>query len=544
MQKFYTRVLSTLAFSAALIGANAQTAISRTDIKTTTRSSVKLVKPKYGQHKQVEATLVTLNTYVAGTTMDLSFRLNLSNIDEEYGDSLSITLPAGFTPVSSPANPLYVAADPGAEPEALNGISGQTITWGDNDDEYGGIMPGEDVEFVVRVTVAGGLSGEKSGTFFVSGDTYGANGPAGDFSGTFTISDVAAAPDLMLIGVAPYVDYATPLKHAAETPLYAVAINNGGDYSGGADCQFYAFPGTFNDSKPVAGPVANGAFAIVESKPFKPASAGLYKLNFNATFPADADNTDNIDSASFVVSPNFFAALPDDTTGSNSLGLTTLGGLGTRIELIAADTLKNVNAWFKVPAAGTSVRAAVYNFDATAGTVGTLVANSSTISVTAPSYKDFAFNQVLPAGSYIVAIEQMSTSNMGLGASLNNYVQNYSWASLDGVTYQSLEGFPAGFHRTFYIKSFFGAAGTVGINPTSALEAAAIFPNPSAGVITISGIEAATVSVMDNLGRVVAQTEISAANSTISLDNLVAGNYIVKLENKSGVSYKQITLAK
>lgn len=141
--------------------------------------------------KAVDATMTT-NGYNSGETLNIAFSLILNNTDAEYGDSISITFPAGFT-INSVSNddlfgPSFDDPDgPDGDPEPFDEINGQTISWGDDDNSWGGITPGELYTFNVNVTVDGSVSGEQTGDYFVSGDGFGAD-PA-DFTGTFTMAE-------------------------------------------------------------------------------------------------------------------------------------------------------------------------------------------------------------------------------------------------------------------------------------------------------------------------------------------------------------------
>lgn len=151
------------------------------------------LKKSTSDQKAVEGNLVAADGYLADATLDIPFVFTLTNEDGEWVDSLSITFPDGFTINSVSNDDVFFAFDnPNFDDEAFNGIDGSTITWGDNDNSFGGIAsPGPTSDgvytFSVNVTVDAGLSGDQSGVFFASGDQFGAN-PA-DLSGTFTIPD-------------------------------------------------------------------------------------------------------------------------------------------------------------------------------------------------------------------------------------------------------------------------------------------------------------------------------------------------------------------
>jgi len=149
------------------------------------------------QAKLVEGTMSALSGYVAGETIEVPLIIDFTNVDEEYCDSLSITFPAGVTVEGVSNDVVFVETGAPALDEAFNGISGQTVSWGDNDNDFGGIftsglgpdgnLVGQSYNFTVTITVDGGTTGDLTVDFFASGDEFGPD--PGDLSGTFTISE-------------------------------------------------------------------------------------------------------------------------------------------------------------------------------------------------------------------------------------------------------------------------------------------------------------------------------------------------------------------
>ena len=132
--------------------------------------------------------------YVAGTSMTLNFRFTMTNTDYEYCDSLAITFPAGITPTGTANTPNFAPITDnaaGQTPEAYNGVTGQSISWGNNDNTYGGIESLGNAggityyNFTVDVTVGAGVTGSQVATFLASGDRFGPT-PA-DLNGTITM---------------------------------------------------------------------------------------------------------------------------------------------------------------------------------------------------------------------------------------------------------------------------------------------------------------------------------------------------------------------
>ena len=198
-----------LLLSVGLFSMASLTFAQGTKISLNSRNSVVEKKNKPGSStKAVTGSLVCNTNYVAGSTMDLSFTLELTNTDEEFCDLFTLTFPAGITPNSSPNNPLVTPAiNPAATGTQLNPISGQTISWGtdDNANQFGGIAPGAPINFIVNVTIAPGTSGNLVANFVADGDTYIAQGStttASDLSGNVTILDnVTPNPNIAVLAV-------------------------------------------------------------------------------------------------------------------------------------------------------------------------------------------------------------------------------------------------------------------------------------------------------------------------------------------------------
>ncbi len=211
--------LSLVAQTAARINVN--------QIRKTEQGLQNKVKLKNPALLQLTGGITCSTNYIAGTTMNLNFTLALNNVDFEYGDSLSITFPTGITPLSSPTNPLgpddgQVGSD---GPEVLNGVNGQTITWGNNDNSYGGIVAGVLYPFVVNVSIAPGTTGIKLANFHVSGDGFGGN-PA-DLNGTISLVDVPP----VFAGCLPTNTYTTSAWQETASPgvIYSGYVCNGHD---------------------------------------------------------------------------------------------------------------------------------------------------------------------------------------------------------------------------------------------------------------------------------------------------------------------------
>lgn len=125
--------------------------------------------------KQMDVLATSENGYAPGTTHNVYFTFVISNTDFEYADSVSMTFPAGITLNSVSNDEVFGPAfDPGGAPEPFNGIVGQTVSWGDNDNDYGGITSqGNVYEFSINASFDAGLSGDQVIEVHISGDQFG-----------------------------------------------------------------------------------------------------------------------------------------------------------------------------------------------------------------------------------------------------------------------------------------------------------------------------------------------------------------------------------
>ncbi|MEL7534391.1 MAG: choice-of-anchor J domain-containing protein, partial [Bacteroidota bacterium] len=322
--------------------------------------------------RQVAATITPTNFYVAGMTMDLNFTLIQTNIDAEYGDSLSITFPAGITPNSSPTDPIYIATE-GQPNEALNGVFGQSVTWGDNDNNYGGIEPGNLIPFTINVTIDPTVMGTQTINFFISGDEFGA--APGDLSGSFTIDELPAAPVGSLTPTTPFgalAEIGTPVSSGP----YGLT-NTGGDTLTISGTSYAQATGAFTDNF--------AAMAVV------PGDTAFFNLTYAPTAVANDVDT-------FVISTN------DGDFSIPLLGYSY--GNGTTLEGFE-NVLFPACQWTTVDQDGDG-------FDWTPGFVGNgQSANTGSFSATSASYDNPSATALTP-DNYMISPQLTPDANNSL----------------------------------------------------------------------------------------------------------------------------------
>jgi len=132
-----------------------------------------------GAPKQIDVIASAENGYAPGTAHNVYFTFVISNTDFEFADSVSMTFPTGIA-INSVSNDEFFGTSfinpegPEGDPEAFNGINGQTVSWGDNDNDLGGITAqGNIYEFSINATFDAGLSGDQTIEVHISGDQFG-----------------------------------------------------------------------------------------------------------------------------------------------------------------------------------------------------------------------------------------------------------------------------------------------------------------------------------------------------------------------------------
>ena len=242
-----------------------------TKISVSPRFSNAEKKIKSGSTTKAVTGSLTCNTlYVAGTTMTLDFTLDLTNSDAEYGDSLSVTFPLGMTPTGTANQPDFAPITdngPGQTTEAYNGFNGQTISWGDNDNNYGGIEAlgaGSSIyNFSIDVAIDQSATGPQVALFHLSGDGYGAS-PA-DLDGSVTIYPVGAQlPDLKVLAVRTLENQTLDrtCSKGQDTTVFAVITNIGNTTESNVSVNFSLNGGTSVQSLVLLNPNNNNTPTI------------------------------------------------------------------------------------------------------------------------------------------------------------------------------------------------------------------------------------------------------------------------------------------
>ena len=513
----------------------------------------------------VDVTITSNTLYNAGTTQDLVFTYKTNNTDLEYGDSLAITFPAGITPTGAgnTSNPMPNTQDAGGGLEALNGVSGTTISWGLNNqsgDAYGGLFSSTGISFTVEVTIDAALTGNQTASFHVSGDGYGA-APA-DYNGSFTIFPAGAQlVDLFVMGARPLNNINLDRGCGLGLDTVLTLVKNIGTTTESNIAVNLSINGTPAGATVIPGPLAPGdsTFAFfLPAYDFSGTGAKTLKV-----WVAQAND---IALANDTITEGFFNAMPTALTSAtytngieagNDVNSVSIYGTAAPFTGISTGTKRSgAQALFTtVNVSNGGVAGTTYSYqlilpcmDVVQGetyrivyyrrTNGTAAnANGETAVYTGTESSEAGMSTELKPYSAITTYATWLKDSVEYTATASE-TRYFSISGRGTVTSASQMNVRLDDISIFLVP-------TVGVKENVIADAISIFPNPSNGVFTVKVSEnEASMEVYSIIGENVYSSKVVKGNNTVDLSNLAAGSYIVKLNNGGKSTAKRIVINK
>lgn len=486
------------------------------------------------------ASIVTYG-YRASTTQTLDLTLAFSNTDAEYADSISITLPAGITPVSSP-DVTFPTIDNNGGYEYLNGIIGQTITWGENNNDlYGGVF-GYRLNFRIVVNV-GAITGVKTGTFHLSGDGYNAIAPSADLDGTFTISPKIAG-DLRVV------NYFIPYTGCTNTTTEEIGIylrNDGFNPITGTTNLSYKVNSnpTVNESTTVTiAPNDTLEYIFTTTSDFS--ALGEYTVSASGLNALDGDLSNNSQTLTTTTFPknaipyqSGFEAAPvsdllnwygEDNDSFNSWDTTNLiphtGSVCFRMletspitcdDWIFSPCLNLDNSksyvlkyWKRLTSGYVGSMGVFLNFVQYSEAVDQVLSPVSPLTANSTWIKDSIPFSVSSSGVYHVGFEAVNNTAEIIALRLDDF----------SVT----------------------EVGTLSGLSNYMLDNISMYPNPTSNILNIDSPNSILEYELHNtLGQIVLKGKtLDYGKNEIDLSSLSAGSYLIKVSNDRNVAYKKI----
>lgn len=542
------------------------------------------------QVNQIAANITCAEQYTAGTLNTFNLTLSITNAGNEYGDSLNIMFPAGFTPTAAmPSDSLGVSEAPtpaqsgcpdsnSGTKEPFRGILGQEVIWGNNDNCWGGLPSGTNagstMTLAITCNIGAGVTGPQVVSFHISGDGFGA-GP-GDLTSTFTIQPAGAVVVDMktkLLGVITNTATGTVAgvnNCGLTTHLIVSQIHNLGtnpmsiipcNYSvnGVAAIAPTTYTGTINPG--------DSAFVFFDM-PYNFSANNIYKIKAWTDATNESSRT-NDTAAATIVNSNPVALT--STTYSNGIesaydfaSITqSWSGLGLGFSNQTSHVHSGAKALFYTinnttmgaPNGTYETMNILPCMDVTTGetyrisfwkksaTSGTLAVNGQTGVFSGLTNDIASMTDVLKAYSALTPTN--ASGPLGWTKDSVDYV-----AASTGTRYFAIGG-----------KGVLSAAGqqinvrlddikitkiiTTGIKNNALADAITLFPNPSTGLLNINNVEAiSTIEVYNVIGDKVYSNKLDKGNNSIDLSNLANGSYFVKINSNNNVMTKKVVISK
>jgi hypothetical protein len=567
MKKIYLMAL-TAAFTMSV---NAQTKLR---IKNSSPRSANVISNSVSKNgtpnsvQQVYGTLVCNTQYIAGTTMDLVFKFTQTVDNGEWIDMFSITFPAGITPTGAPNTsdpfPSANSGDPaGVTTATLNPVSGQTISWGAAiQSQWGAISTdlGVGVDFTVNVTIDPGVVGTQAASFTATGDTYVTTGNPvpGDLNGTVNIYDTPIS-NMFTRFVQPYGGGYTGLHNCSMTTSSVVAryINQGTATESNIPLN-YSINGVAGVAGMYPGPLVPGDSITIVLGTYDFSANDIYMMKAWSEVATDIDM--NNDTA-FVTISNSNSVPLTSATYSNGIESTyeygsinrTWSGSGLPFDVDNADFHSGSYSlsWTIPVGAPTNTYTAINVLPC----VDVVSGEKYKISFWKRTLAGYVGQTAITTGTInstigtVVVLKAYSASIITPGAAWEKDSVEYT-ATVTGTRYFSIRGrgaVTATEGANVFIDDIMieKVVLPTGIKINSAVEAIAIFPNPTSGILNVTAIEVnSSIEVFNVIGEKVYSGNLVKGNNSIDLSVLSNGAYFVKMNSNNQIITKKVVLAK
>lgn len=275
----------------------------------------------------------------------------------------------------------------------------------------------------------------------------------------------------------------------------------------------------------------------------------LYEVLGLTNFPGDQIAGNDTASTFFAITDSTLAQdfIFFNPNLSASIGIAAAASeeksVGARFNLPFQDTLTSVSYFLDAPFEGQETSVSVFPFEngvpsptpiATSSAVYTPISDDGSlndVTVTLPLDAPL----ILPAGDYIIAVNELGDSSCGIGSIIRNFKPKtfyVKWNSNNAGQWSDLGNFPAGLRRAIAIYPNFGVPQTITKVSGSILspDMLQISPNPVNNRLSLITSESglAEIRVLDLLGKEQLTQKMSITsgiNSEIPVDFLKPGCY-------------------
>lgn len=481
----------------------------------------------------------TADFYVPGQTSILNFTLMFESFDGENIDQLTLSFPAGFT-ITGNASQQVGEPFSGQDPEILFNFNTLSITWGDNDNSFGGIESGI-WDFFVEVSVDQGVSGNLTGTFVASGD--GSTGMESLFEDLFIINSIPS-PDIYVQLVNDFRQYTiVPFQQfSAVQPV--VQVGNLGaatqsDFQISIECPQLAYNESVNISSPFS---YNSQSEITFSGNLFTDSPGAIDIFIGSNCAEDNFNSNDADTVHLELSDSIMARENWVSNGEAGLGNGIYGSTGQQFDIASTALLTSVTFAINSDMFDDYTRVDIY--DDAGGQPGNIIATSGDIQLGYDLDTTVALLspiQVDPGRYYVMIFEPVEVDALGLKYTTDYYTPGAAWLSYNGGSWLHPE--QVGVELTYLLRLNMNTLPTADEYLRPLNSEILIFPNPADNCITINVDGGVNYEIISIDGRILSDG-IASNSMVINTTDLPNGVYMIRITSDHGSNSRKFIISR
>lgn len=413
-------------------------------------------------------------------------------------------------------------------------------------------------------SVAGGQATVYIGFQFFSPDT--------NASGTDSLAGCGYAwmvDDVMLSDI-PSVDarllkasageYAViPLIQPEAFQLRGKVVNSGGTPFAGAKILFTVFDinGTvYTDSSTASATINPGDTSayLYSTGTFLPTAAGFYLVEQLVSLAGDGDNSNDTALADVLISDSTYARDLTAVGANTYIGgygfNANSGSMGQMFKVYHASEFTSVTFFLASPPVGDQISCSVYAVSPTTGLPTTLLGTTPVYTLqpgdTVLTNVAFSPSISVAAGDYFVTINQLDTTNITIGASSEIYTFHKGYyKTLAATTWTPFES--SNILASLILRVNNPSGTLLSVSDVKENSVFSIFPNPSAGVVYISGNGTSqkdvNVNVINGTGQIVKSIHFNSLTiNRVDLSDLAKGLYTVQIQSGAGRATKSVLI--
>jgi hypothetical protein len=496
--------------------------------------------------QQLATTVIVNNGYVPNTTMNINFTIRTTNTDAEYIDSIAFTFPATFTVNTSP-NASFPTADATFPAATLNGVTGQTISWGANaNNQMGGIWANPAQTFDINVSVDPSVTGNQWVHYYASGDTYGTS--PGDFSDSVLITEMMTM-DAKLVGLGN-IGVSCSLSNAEV--ITAMVKNYGIDTIRGFTASYKINGGTAVVENPTDTILPGDTLTYNFTTTANLSAPGAYHIWVNTTALSDGNpandsgaiNTENYTATDIHVGPE---SIGFESTDSLALTYWTIINGNNDAAVWAVVNTYNHSGSRCLRKAGSGP----------AGDDDWLITNCLTLQGGTPYALDYYyknFELVTPcslevyvgSGTTIAAMTQSVVVNPVPTDTTYQHVVVFFTPSTTGTYNFGFHAYSTSGSSSLRLDDINISESAVGVKENPEAKNLNVYPNPNMGLCYVTtSLVNAQVEIFNLVGeRVFFKSQLNKGTNTLDITSLPEGSYIVRIVSGKEISTKKIVVSK